>query len=52
MGSVVAGQALGCDNPQSKFIKYRLEDIKGHEDIKQAAQLMQQSPLINYIWLQ
>ena len=48
MGSVVAGQALGCDNPKVSLLNIGSEDIKGHEAIKQAAQLMQQSPYINY----
>ena len=48
MGSVVAGQALGCDNPKVSLLNIGSEDIKGHEGIKQAAQLMQQSPYINY----
>ena len=49
MGSVVAGQALGCSNPKVSLLNIGAEDIKGHEEIKQAAQLMQQSELINYI---
>jgi glycerol-3-phosphate acyltransferase PlsX len=48
MGSVVAGQALGCDNPKVSLLNIGSEDIKGHEGIKQAAQLMQQCPHINY----
>ncbi|WP_064667067.1 phosphate acyltransferase PlsX [Pseudoalteromonas prydzensis] len=49
MGSVVAGQALGCDNPKVSLLNIGSEDIKGHEDIKQAAQLMQQCDHLNYI---
>jgi glycerol-3-phosphate acyltransferase PlsX len=49
MGSVVAGQALGCNNPKVSLLNIGSEDIKGHEGIKQAAQLMQQSPHINYV---
>ena len=49
MGSIVAGQALGLDNPRVSLLNIGAEDIKGHDDIKQAAQLMQQSPHINYI---
>ena len=43
MGSIVAGQALGLDNPRVSLLNIGAEDIKGHDDIKQAAQLMQQS---------
>lgn len=49
MGSIVAGQALNCDNPRVSLLNIGAEDIKGHDDIKQAAQLMHQSPYINYI---
>ncbi|WP_404339882.1 phosphate acyltransferase PlsX [Pseudoalteromonas mariniglutinosa] len=49
MGSVVAGQALGCDNPKVSLLNIGSEDIKGHEGIKQASQLMQQCDYINYI---
>ncbi|NMM39560.1 phosphate acyltransferase PlsX [Pseudoalteromonas arctica] len=48
MGSVVAEQALGCDNPKVSLLNIGSEDIKGHEDIKQAAQLMQQCSYLNY----
>ncbi|MBQ4832532.1 phosphate acyltransferase PlsX [Pseudoalteromonas sp. MMG010] len=48
MGSVVAGQALGCDNPKVSLLNIGAEDIKGHDEIKRAAQLMQQCPHLNY----
>lgn len=49
MGSVVAGQALGCNNPKVSLLNIGAEDIKGYDDIKQAAQLMQKCQHINYI---
>jgi glycerol-3-phosphate acyltransferase PlsX len=48
MGSIVAGQALQLEQPKVCLLNIGSEDIKGHEDIKQAAQLMRQSPHLNY----
>jgi glycerol-3-phosphate acyltransferase PlsX len=49
MGSVVASQALSCENPKVSLLNIGAEDIKGHDEIKRAAKLMQQSPYLNYI---
>lgn len=49
MGAVVAGQALGCNNPKVSLLNIGSEEIKGHDSIKQAALLMQQSPHVNYV---
>ncbi|MCO7187141.1 MULTISPECIES: phosphate acyltransferase PlsX [unclassified Pseudoalteromonas] len=48
MGSIVAGAALKLDKPKVHLLNIGLEDIKGHDGIKQAAKLMQDCKVINY----
>lgn len=49
MGSVVAASAQNIAEPKVSLLNIGSEDIKGHQGIKDAAQLMQQCPHINYI---
>jgi len=48
MGSVVAGQALGCDNPKVSLLNIGSEDIKGNEVVKKTADLLRDSHLNFY----
>ncbi|MBD1581318.1 phosphate acyltransferase PlsX [Pseudoalteromonas sp. S16_S37] len=48
MGSIVAGQALDIEKPKVCLLNIGSEDIKGHEGIKQAAEMMKASKHINY----
>jgi glycerol-3-phosphate acyltransferase PlsX len=48
MGSVVAEQSLGIDNPSIGLLNIGAEAIKGHEDIKRAAELFEQCESLNY----
>ncbi len=48
MGSVVAREAQDIEKPKVSLLNIGSEEIKGHEGIKEAAQLMQKSPFINY----
>ena len=49
MGSVVAEQSQGIENPTIGLLNIGAEVIKGHDDIKRAAELFEQSDAINYI---
>ncbi|MFC0117234.1 phosphate acyltransferase PlsX [Pseudoalteromonas xiamenensis] len=49
MGSVVASQRLGIERPRVSLLNIGSEDIKGHEGIKQAAELMRKCNQLNYI---
>ncbi|MFC3031186.1 phosphate acyltransferase PlsX [Pseudoalteromonas fenneropenaei] len=49
MGSVVASRRLGIERPRVSLLNIGSEDIKGHEGIKQAAELMKKCPQLNYI---
>lgn len=49
MGSVVAGQTQNIEKPKVGLLNIGIEEIKGHEGVKQAALLLEQSEHINYI---
>ncbi|CCQ12184.1 Phosphate:acyl-ACP acyltransferase PlsX [Pseudoalteromonas luteoviolacea B = ATCC 29581] len=49
MGSVVASQRLSIERPRVSLLNIGSEDIKGHDGIKQAAELMRKCPQLNYI---
>ncbi|MFY8272577.1 phosphate acyltransferase PlsX [Pseudoalteromonas sp. SSDWG2] len=48
MGSVVAREVQGIDQPKVSLLNIGSEDIKGHEGIKEAAKLMTRCDAINY----
>ncbi|MDR3492944.1 MAG: phosphate acyltransferase PlsX [Gammaproteobacteria bacterium] len=48
MGSVLASAIDNIKNPKIYLLNIGVEDIKGNEQVKQAAQLLSQSPGINY----
>ncbi|KFZ31783.1 phosphate acyltransferase [Pseudidiomarina salinarum] len=49
MGSVAAQQVLNIDRPRVALLNMGSEEIKGNDVVKTAAQLLQQSPQVNYI---
>ncbi len=49
MGSVVAEQSQSIDAPRVGLLNIGAEDIKGHDEIKRAASLFEQSNHLNYI---
>jgi glycerol-3-phosphate acyltransferase PlsX len=49
MGSVLAQEVMGIDNPRVALLNVGEEQIKGNDQVKFAAQLLQQTPSINYI---
>ena len=49
MGSVVASAAYRVERPKVGLLNVGVEEIKGNEQVKQAAILLQQCSLINYI---
>lgn len=48
LGSLVAGEMDGIANPKVCLLNVGEEENKGGDDLKQAAQMMEQDPLINY----
>ncbi|GAP75759.1 MULTISPECIES: phosphate acyltransferase PlsX [Pseudoalteromonas] len=48
MGSVVARESQDIEHPRVSLLNIGSEDIKGHEGIKEAAQMMQKNPALNY----
>ncbi|MBE0367699.1 MULTISPECIES: phosphate acyltransferase PlsX [Pseudoalteromonas] len=48
MGSIVAGQAQNIPSPKVCLLNIGSEEIKGHDTIKRAAELMKETPQINY----
>jgi glycerol-3-phosphate acyltransferase PlsX len=49
MGSVIAQQEAALSEPKVALLNIGEEEIKGSDQIKQAAVLMQQAPNINYV---
>lgn len=49
MGSVLATTVDGLKNPRVALLNIGTEDIKGNEQVKKAAQLLQDMPMLNYI---
>ena len=49
MGSVLASATDNIPNPKVCLLNIGEEDIKGNEQVKQAAQLLSSSTLINYV---
>ncbi|EKE86947.1 phosphate acyltransferase PlsX [Idiomarina xiamenensis] len=49
MGSVAAQHVLKLEQPRVALLNMGSEDIKGNDVVKAAAQLLQQSPHVNYI---
>lgn len=49
MGSVAAQQVLNIEKPRVALLNMGSEEIKGNDVVKTAAQLLQQSPQLNYI---
>lgn len=49
MGSVLASSVLGIDKPRVGLLNIGVEDIKGNEQVKQAASLIQADQGLNYI---
>jgi glycerol-3-phosphate acyltransferase PlsX len=48
MGSVLASAILGLENPRVGLLNIGVEDIKGNEQVKHAAMLLQADPALNY----
>lgn len=48
MGSILASAVDGVDSPKVALINIGEEDIKGNEQVKGAAELLNNSPTINY----
>lgn len=46
---VVAAEALGVERPRVALLNVGTEDIKGNQQVKLAANLLQQAPGLNYI---
>lgn len=49
MGSVLASAVLGVDRPRVGLLNIGVEDIKGNEQVKQAASLLQADLALNYL---
>ena len=49
MGSIVASAVAGIDRPKVGLLNIGEEEIKGNEQVKQTAELLQNSEAINYI---
>lgn len=49
MGSVMAQQVLHHKRPKVALLNMGVEDMKGHDIVKHAAQLLKSSPSVNYI---
>lgn len=49
MGSVLASAVDNIKNPRISLLNIGVEEIKGNEQVKETAQLLTQSPQINYI---
>ncbi len=49
MGSVLAEQVSGIDKPRVALLNVGLEQIKGNDQVKQTAQILSNTPGINFI---
>ncbi len=49
MGDAYARAVLGSGNPRIGLLNIGSEEIKGHEDIQQAAQMLKEEPSLNFI---
>jgi glycerol-3-phosphate acyltransferase PlsX len=49
MGSVLASAIDNIQNPRISLLNIGEEDIKGNEQVKETAQLLSNSPLLNYV---